>query len=575
MEKSMRRNKPFSLSLMIQGIRQTATLGICAVILTLLFSCTRPILCIIEQYNAFGASLTLSDFAMPILALWAFIPVFLVITLFGFMNKRNASDFYHSIPLNRICVYISYSAVVVFWGLISIISASFMSYFFYRLIPAYMFNLPFEFAKNTIFASVVAMLLSMSVTLLAKTLSGTDFANIVITALIMFTPRFFLMSLAESVISATRIATTTAIPFANPALNILIVPFVSGSYGTFDENITSPYTLIYSLVLAVIYYVVALFLYKIRKSEAAGKSSVYRGVQIAVRCVIGFWPIMLLCEQCLNGGIAYVDNYIWYETIGGSVILYFLYELLTTKSFKRLPRAIPAYFIVAAAGVAFLWGGTVCRDAILNDIPAVSEIESVSISSFLSVSLNIQEAQKYKFTDTELIEVLRSSLKENVDYIKTHNTSSAWELYNNYDSRYTIIFHTASGRELERCVFVDGQAQNLILNCVSEDEEYISAVASLPPDSDVQGISIYQYPDTVSAAYIYENENAFWESYKKEYNALTLEEKFDILQGSHQLDDFVAAFSITVYNNGGYYFVNLSVTKSNFPKTSALFMNES
>ena len=46
------------------------------------------------------------------LVMYAFVPL-MVMMLFGFMNKRRASDFYHSLPYSRLCIYISFLSAVI------------------------------------------------------------------------------------------------------------------------------------------------------------------------------------------------------------------------------------------------------------------------------------------------------------------------------------------------------------------------------------------------------------------------------------------------------------------------------
>lgn len=66
------------------------------------------------------------------LVMYAFVPL-MVMMLFGFMNKRRASDFYHSLPYSRLCIYISFHRRY----------HSLSHYMTHSVIPAFCFYSPF------------------------------------------------------------------------------------------------------------------------------------------------------------------------------------------------------------------------------------------------------------------------------------------------------------------------------------------------------------------------------------------------------------------------------------------------
>lgn len=570
MEKLMPKNKIFSISLMLEGIKQTKAIGIFALIITLLGSCARPVLSIVQygisSYNSFS-SIDLSEFAVFIFFAWVIFPIILVISLFSFMNKRNASDFYHAIPLNRTCVYTSYSAAVAFWGIVSIVSCSFISYILYQ-IAVIDFFMPFDFIGKTILASLIAMLLSMSVTLLAKGLSGTEFANIIITFLIMFAPRISLMFFVETTLRTAYIIPAYTVELANPTWNILLIPFSNSDYGYFTEVITRPSTLIYSSVLAVVYYILGLIVHKFRKSETAGTSASYRGVQIAVRSIIGFMPLIPLCVGIVTKKPVITAGY-FLILVTASVLLYFLYELVTTKSGKKLLTAIPMYLIVIGLSCVFTFGSLLLRNSMLNDIPSVSEIESVSLTCILGYSrYNDKEIIDYKFKDADMIKVLQSSLVDNVNYIESQK-----DIYDIYDEDYrcySVVFHTTSGRDIQRDIYVRNSEDISVY--ILNDKNYLKWVTELPPENDIQFVDFVNY-DTGYTKDANSCSEA-WDMYKQEYSALTNEQKFELFRNNIDRNLISGYFYCGTYINDEYSYSSLPLVKGWFPETYKILFEE-
>ncbi|MGN0537008.1 MAG: hypothetical protein ACI4M3_03395, partial [Acutalibacteraceae bacterium] len=565
----MPKNKVFSAALMFEGIKQTKALGICAFIITLITSCGRPFLSIIQNEDI-GFGIGLEGFAMNIFILWMIFPIFLVISLFRFMNRRDASDFYHAIPLNRTCVYTSYSAAVAFWGIVSVVLSSIISYILYMIAGKGYFYIPFDFIEKTIIAVLIAALLSMSITLLAKGLSGTEFANIIITGLIMFAPRIFIQLFSETTASSAYIIPVSTLEFANPTLNILLVLFSSNNYGTFSEVITRPSTLIYSLILAIIYYILGLVAHKFRKSETAGESASYRGVQIAVRSTIGFIPLISVCCKIIQYGFSSITIGYLLGTITISLFLYFLYELVATKSGKKLIVAIPMYLIVVGLSCAFVFGSVILRNSMLNDVPAISEIESVSISSYTGYSTyNNSQSQNHKFRDIDVIKVFRNALAENVDYIEKNNSIDY--IYENNYERHMIVFHTTSGKDIERTIYIDKSEMDIVLSCISKDKDYLKKVTALP--KDIQGIGFSSYIDSIKEGSFDDFEA--WHIYEQEYSALTDEQKLKVLRYDLENKIEIGTFYIYAYINNDTLNLCLPLTKEWFPKTYEFLIEKS
>ncbi len=565
------KSKFFNASLMLEGIKQTLGLGICALLITLIFSCGEPILAILQLQKYHRSEVNLLNFSISTFIIWVIVPIVMVTYLFRFMNKRSASDFYHSIPLNRTCVYVSYSMSVIFWEISSIVSSTIISYILYQIAPEYYITSS-DIAAQTILACLIASFLSTSITLLAKGLSGTEFSNIVITVLIMFIPRILITSLCEAVIrSIAYIAPTSSMSFANPTLNILLVPiYPVQSYKTFAEILINPSTIIYSVILAVVYYILGLLAHKHRKSESAGKSSAYSGVQIVVRSVLGFIPLFTVCCQFI------VEGYEIFNYFGGttyvvvmsviSIFLYFLYELVTTKNGKKLLKAIPMYIIVILLCLLFTGSGILLRNAIIDDVPELSEIESVSFPSMAigygNGYYNSFSSQDYEFKDKDLIALFQNALVDNISHIK----SSLSPCSSNYKT-YTVIFHTTSGKDIERMVYVEDIPENDITPYFIKETDFIENITALPPRETVEYVYFSNYePQDIDNAVLNDALDMYWE----EYQTLTYEQKFKVFTHNFESDEVNGYFEVSGEIDHQEYELELLLFTDLFPKTSEI-----
>lgn len=536
------KNKFFSLSLMWEGIKQTKTLGICFTILTLVISCFIPMTRILRNSGSYDFlssentfSVNLLGFAAPVFLPFYIIPIILVFALFGFMNKRNASDIYHSVPLNRTCIYITYTAVVLLWCVFTITLTTLLSFILYTLAPNS--NITSGFLPCTFASSLILAVLVTAITLVAKGLSGTGFSNIVITLLIMFVPRVIIMFFANSVCSSIPIAEVEAIPLADIYNNIVFAPF-----GNFGSTIINPTTLWYSLILAIVYLVLAFFLHKVRKSETAETSSSFKAVQHIVRTMLGIVPTLFICfsfacrkEPDLTASVA---------TVIISLLLYFLYELATTRSGKKLLYSIPLYLIVVGFNFIFVFGSYGVSDIILNDIPETSDISSVTVLKKNQTyyyddipNYTYYKLEESKLNDPDLIKLLRDSLVDNVSDIKSGKfIKNDHEIH--YEA-YNVTFHCKNGKELQRTVFCNsgdfGNGAPEVEELMQKDSSYVEAITALPTDNEIKGMSFYR-DELWQYNLTNEERKEIWSIFISEYAALSYDDKISLNSTNYYYD---------------------------------------
>lgn len=533
----MKRNKFFSPALMLEGIKQTRVVGICFAIISVLASCGYPLLRLISyasmDYDTLKAqpyfTIDIATFSMPIFLIQYIMPIVMIFLLFNFMNIRKASDFYHSIPLSKTCVYLTYTVTALIWSIVTVVVSTLLSFTIYALSLKTVINI--EFVWPTIISSIILAMLVASIALLAKGLSGTIFTNIIITLIIMFLPRVIILLYTTAINTSVKITDVSFMSLTDIYNNIIFAPFIYNNSFLIEKTvpILNASTQWYSLILAIIYFVIGFFIHKFRKSESAGKSAAYKGVQPVVRILLGSIPLLLISFNLACGLKVYTE--FWLIGILVSLLAYFLYELITTKSAKKLLISIPFYLIAILANAIFIIACVSERNFILNDIPEPSEISSVSISynnDYLNVVYINDNYYKYKtenikYDDKGLIDHLQSSLVETVEKVKEDDFS---KFYSENYIYYDVIFHCSSGRDIKRRVYVNinklGGSENLSLDSyIHKNKEYENAIYSLPTDKELKSINI----DTSNIDFSKDELNELWKIYKEEFNSASNEDK--------------------------------------------------
>lgn len=533
----MKRNKFFSPVLMLEGIKQTKVVGICFAIISVLVSCGYPLLRLISyasmDYDTLKAqpyfTVDIATFSMPIFLIQYIMPIVMIFLLFNFMNIRKASDFYHSIPLSKTCVYLTYTVTALIWSIVTVVVSTLLSFTIYALSLKTVINI--EFIWPTIISSIILAMLVASIALLSKGLSGTIFTNIIITLIIMFLPRVIILLYTTAINTSVKITDVSFMSLTDIYNNIIFAPFIYNNSFLIEKiaPILNASTQWYSLILAIIYFVIGFFIHKFRKSESAGKSAAYKGVQPVVRILLGSIPLLLISFNLACGLKVYTE--FWLIGILVSLLAYFLYELITTKSAKKLLISIPFYLIAILANAIFIIACVSERNFILNDIPEPSEISSVSISynnDYLNIVYINDNYYKYKtenikYDDKGLIDHLQSSLVETVEKVKEDDFS---KFYSENYIYYDVIFHCSSGRDIKRRVYVNinklGGSENLSLDSyIHKNKEYENAIYSLPTDKELKSINI----NTSNIDFSKDELNELWKIYKEEFNSASNEDK--------------------------------------------------
>lgn len=566
----------FSRGLILEGLRRIRVPGIVLLLVSLLFTCLPALFMGMARTNqnvrlGIVSVEMLAEWLLPILYIAPFV---LAHTLFSFLNHRNGSDFYHALPHTRESLFVNFTLAVLIWGAAVVVFPVLAGWALYTAFGAVFVPGAVPFALLTLFSGV---LLVTACALLAMSVTGTAFSNFILYGLFLLLPRFMITVYNVVLSSDIQIIDIRHIGgLLNPNLNIP-VRLLLGLGGTvFGVNTGSLFTslpaVLYTVVLALIYGALACLFFHRRRSETAERSAPNRALQHVYRCAIALpfslvIPVILLSTTHFtwsNEGFAVIT------VAAVTLLVYYLFELLTTKKPKNLLSATPVLLLVVALDIVF--GVTIqsARTLTLNDRPAAGEVTGVALapysSEYGSNDYNSLLLQRLTVKDTVVKNALLQVLDENISSIRKNGTLTD---YSGKITPYNVTFRLNSGNSLYRKLFLTDSDKASLDAALQSDTAYTAAEIELPPESGVLQVS--------SGAFTQNQAEQLWQSYRSEYADLSDAQKLAIPSG------YYAAAGQNVLSLGGGIHVVGNIGLENYssyyaitsslPKTAALFFS--
>ena len=522
-------SKFFSFKLYIEGIKKSRLQGvtICAVTtaLTALVPLSRLLYSLGEpKYTPLSDVVSPNAFAIP-LGLLLFLTPILTLNLFSYLNKRNESDFYHSIPYTRPCVYFSFLAAVLTWLVITLTVSLSLTTVLWCFAP------PASFAVTTpllVFgAYFLACLLLTAFTLLAMTLTGTVISNLLIFALLFgfvrITGALFIHCLESQFPPMVTALTPGRLLLPGFNLPLLLTSIFSSKSATAYENFP---LWIYTAIVSVLLIAVGCILYTKRRSEMANKSAPTPILQHVYRCAVTLPMAFLIAYYIIQVGLD-VDTLLILIVL--TLIVYYVYEILTTKRLKNCLKATLFLPVLVVGGLIFGGGVAIASNAAANYAPDADELKSVSIyqdsTQRYGITYGDLKAQSIEITDSETLQFVAEKLAEMKDTVSKKGTSAYLHPFNhNYDDKVnyadtiTLKITEKSGRVCGRTFRLTEEDYERLVACFTESKEYEEALVALPTEKEILKLSVCG---------IETEEETIWRCFANEYNALSKGQKLE------------------------------------------------
>lgn len=576
--------KPFSVGLYIEGLRQLRIVGILGAIL--LF-CSSAIITIsnalstqrqMELYQDSSivlASLSALEVAPLLLLLFSVFAPVMTLWLFHFMNKRNSSDFLFAIPQTRMALYCSYTSSIVTWLAILALSG-----LIGVLIPAAIFstyiNIPYHALFLLTLSCFLYSLQVMAAILVAVSISGTVFSNIILSGLILFAPRLLIFMLTDiwkniPFIYASSDHFSLLNDFINP-ISGCVLYLLNGILDTY-QLFSSAAPMIYSVCLSVIYLLLAAFLFQKRKSETAGKSasspilqSIYRITVTMIYCIVVVAAVILSEANVMQDATCRFEIIVAYLV---AVAIYFLFELLTTKSVQKMWKAAPGLLVVLVLNGVMIFGMHSIIQRAYNFQPTAEEVTGIT---FLPQSTNngnqvsyddyVQSHYMGTITDKDLIAAILDNLKSDVQDMKEGGSQQ----YYNDEKRYAYAefnfkIITKSGTRY-RHIRIDPKTQRALAEQTYESMKDDSSWRN-PPEPIEQ--TLWTYDRNGSYGGMNERDaSQLFETLKTELQTVDFSAWYT---ANYSTETAVFWFDYDIYDNNSNYQISIPVYASIYPKT--------
>lgn len=520
--------KFFNFKLYKDMLRQLRLLGIILGVLCILASILPVVInyisCLQSHRGTNSSPIPSIAGTAPALLVFMFVGgLSLVFAAFSFLNKRAASDYYHSLPGTRVCTYTSLLASVLTWAYGVIVSTVVVTMLSYAA-----FGMPFNYAYIPwlLAANLAGITFVVGASVIAVGVTGTRFSNIIVAGLVLFLPRFISLLYAQSVMNIAPIAGANELGlFFDPSANMATGLVFAGSLGMRNPStmLVNGGGIIYTAVVGIVYIFLGCLLFHFRKSESAGRSAPNKVLQHVYRCAITL-PFLLIIA--MGFASTRYEGFYFGDNLGAililfviSLVVYFVFEIITTKKAKNLLTAAPWYLVVLAVALVFAIGAGAMGDAVLHTTPSASEIRYASINvppDPLYSNYNQQEksysqllTEKIHYDDPGIKQILSDGLKKTVWQI-----ASGVDASQNGNSVPDIFGLTlADGRNITRTIYLSQADHDRLFTLQLQNNEYKASFRMLPQDNEISDIHFEGCSDTDS--------RDIWDAFKQEVQSLS------------------------------------------------------
>ncbi|MGL5439309.1 MAG: hypothetical protein ACRDA4_02855 [Filifactoraceae bacterium] len=354
--------------------------------------------------------------------------------LFSYMNNRQQVNFYHSQPLSRRKLFFDNYFASLILGLVPLIIMFLISIGIAIStvgISDYLSNVP----KHIIgFSSFY--LCGLSVTVLACQLTGSTIFSIYVIGFLNFLGPF---------LSVTFVSILTS---NQNKLNISydFVDFLSPLTFLVSRNSTpiSYKGVLAYLTVSIICTVIGYMLYKIRLSESAGNTIIYKSSGSFIKYVSAF--VFSAAFSLMTANIDHINSILFLLSFAMIFFISSLFmEVAFRRSFKNIKRILPTILITTIIATSAVYCSSFITDRVYTKIPDVSKVKTVSFklgNDYFYYNTdgdtNNFLFDDFLFNDSELIEASLDVVSKIVangnydnDLSSTKNTTTLYIKYNN------------------------------------------------------------------------------------------------------------------------------------------------
>lgn len=512
----------FSVKLYLEGLKKIKLLGVAASIVVIVANALFPILTLLSlrSWNDRPSEIEVKSLLehIPLGFFMMGFAILFVHAMFSYLNDRCRSDFYHALPQKRVCVFVSFGAAILSWMFGILVVSSLLNFILWMVIPDITVSFGVVIAAPLIYFAAAFLVAGFMA--VAMTLTGTDMNNYLIFLLIFLIVRITggtFLSCAEEMIP-TFFVGASAFRFLKWEY-FLPVTILFSMFENDISLLTSAGVIVYGVVLGVLLWIVAAWLYSIRRSEMAGKSAPNRFLQHVYRCAVSLpffmWSLYWIEDESVSTAIVFFVM---------ALVVYFLYELLTTKKLKNLVGAIPVLLVPLVCCGIFVGSIALMGKAYDSVRPTPEEIESVAICSDYNAytygsSTRANFGSEIWVKNEELARMVSENLVKTIDRDFSENE---------YVSHENFAIRKTDGKVIYRRIDFSYEDLTTMWDIYRHCDEYIEEMVKIPQENTVQGIFLPLPKDLTDA-----EAKELYHTFFKEYNSLPAATKADLLNNGY------------------------------------------
>lgn len=549
-------NKIFHKGYFSEMFRQLKVIGIVAAVILMATNFTTLVSSLITiatndgtLSNRIPGGLELSAPMMVYVYLAGLVFSFVV---FNWLNRRSYSDFYHALPVTRKQIYFSSFLAIMLWMAVGL-----TAYFIVHSLIYLVLDLPFNYLL--FFCVYVNMLIGalevVGAISLACAISGTRFVNIFAGIVILFLPRFLLMVMSVFIESdapymLSNIASNSL--FFDPSYNIIATPYGSIIQMMGGGEYTVNYAKIPAMLWSLGWSITLIFLggvaFNKRSSETAGIPTKSKIFQAVVRTAIGL-PLLLILMFLIVREDATIVSGVFLVLF--SFIFYCLYELISTKSPKKMAKSMPLFFICIGVSLLYLVVPKLIIKA--ESIVKVDENHTkgfylLNDENGLYTEFGLGTEQTYsnivregiRITDSEAISILSKAYDRNVNMLKKDVG------YYGNGEYLTVKIVRSNGRDIVRNILFTNAEYSRLEELVNKNEKYYNAGIKFPSGKKYSYVSGLTKLEAKKLAAVYEEEfNSLDDAKKLQLKSSSYGYLYDYSIINEQFDRFSTTLQIS------------------------------
>lgn len=499
MENVKRKGKLFQISLFWEAMRQLRVIGVLGAVIMAVSSILIPIAhhvdnvrysTVYERVTNYVARYTLLRLNPALLVIYFVMVPLMTLYLFNYLNRRNASDFYHSIPAKRETVFISFGAAILAWVLFVLVEGTLIS-----IVSALCLStVELSFAESLpLICNIIAGSIYMyGIIMVAIGVTGTNFSNLAVAGMILLVPRIFTL-----VYMATLQEKLPILPYdgfwISHNLNV-VTGFIDEIVFGNRLNLYAWSSFLYTLVVGLIYTAIALWLFMKRKSEVAAQAALNSKVQLVIRLIpsimISLVALVIMFNIYTGSRWDATEVLQIVTTYIVAVLAYFIYEIVTTKKIRTIYKTIPGLIGLIVFDVIVYVALTSGYKSVMNNVPKASEVSEVRIlldgyGQYQDPYL-LNKISKIEMNSPELIELVLGELERNIDAIQNDYTLV------NYDSEIRCIEVTFGKgiNAMKRRVYLTPSSSRKLLDLVADDSDVNKVITKIIDEKDIAFTSL-------------------------------------------------------------------------------------